>query len=159
MTSLGLHGTVIPISIVVLAIIELERGTGRARSRWAKLLRALEWLVMAVPPSLAMWSMFSGLGYGVLVAAEGLALLVWGAATTVRRRAILGLAIVTTAIVLSVAIPVVEGARRGLAGGTWLVVGAVGAAVLLAAGSALERSRARGGGRLSRLGEILEDWE
>ncbi len=157
--SLGLHGTVIPIGIVVLAVIELERSAGRARGRWAKLLRALEWLVMAVPPTLAMWSMFTGLGYGVLVAAEGFALLAWGAATAVRRRAILGLALVTTAIVLSVAIPVVEGARRGLAGGTWLIVGAVGAAVLLAAGSALERSRARVGGRLSRLGEILEEWE
>jgi hypothetical protein len=71
----------------------------------------------------------------------------------------MGLVAVTTAIVLGVTIPMFEEVRRGLTGGAWLVVGAIAAVVLIAAGSLIERQRIQIGKRLSHWGEILEDWE
>lgn len=157
--SLGLHVTVLMVSLVVLTVLELERGSTTATRSVSRALRLAEWITMTVPLGLAGWDMFGSLGYGFLFAAEGVALTVWAAASRVRRRAFLGLAAVATPIVLAVAIPVVEGARRGLAGGTWLVLGAVTAVLLMFAGSMIEKGRSRVGGKLGRFGEILEDWE
>jgi peptidoglycan/LPS O-acetylase OafA/YrhL len=103
--------------------------------------------------------MFDSLGYGLLLVAEGSALLVWGTLTRVRRRAAVGLAAITAAILLAVAIPVVEQVREGLAGGVWLTIGAVAAVLFILAGSLIEKSRRRLGDVRTRISEIIEEWE
>ena len=102
---------------------------------------------------------FASLGYALVLAAEGSALIVWGGLTRVRRRAVMGLVAVTTALLLGVLIPVLDEVRHGLAGGTWLIIGAVAAVVMIGAGSVIEKQRVRIGERLSRWEEILEGWE
>ena len=114
---------------------------------------------MIIPLLLAASQMFSALAYALVLAAEGLALIVWGGLTRVRRRAIVGLTAVTTALVLSALIPLLDNVRHGLTGGTWLILGAVGAVVMIGAGSLIEKQRTQIGERLAHWEEILEGWE
>jgi hypothetical protein len=114
---------------------------------------------MTVPLLLAASQTFGSLAYALVLAAEGLALIVWGGLTRVRRRALTGLVAVTAALLLGVLIPVLDEVRHGLAGGTWLIIGAAAAVVMIGAGSLIERQRAQIGERLSRWEEILESWE
>ena len=102
---------------------------------------------------------FDSLIYLLLLAAEGAALVTWGGITRVRRRAVVGLIAITTAILLAVLIPLLGEVRQGLTGGGWLIVGAVAALIFIIAGSLIEKQRVRIGQQLSRWGEILEDWE
>jgi hypothetical protein len=155
-----LHATVVLVAIVLLSVLEAERFRHRREGEaQPEAMRVAEWVVMTVPLVLATTEMFTNLGYGLLLAAEGLALTVWGAFTRVRRRAVVGLTAVTAAIVLAVMIPTIEGVRHGLTGGTWLVIGAVAAVVLIAAGSLIEKHRAQIGDRLAHWEEILESWD
>ncbi|MCP4305025.1 MAG: hypothetical protein GY788_09160 [bacterium] len=102
--------------------------------------------------------MFNSLWFGLVLLAEGLAVATWGALTEVRRRALVGVAAMVLAIVLSVAIPALHGLMVGLTGGTWLVVGAITATVFIVAGSIIERQRHAIGRRLADVAEILEHW-
>jgi hypothetical protein len=91
--------------------------------------------------------------------AEGLVLTGWGAVTRIRRRAFVGFGGAALAILLAAAIPTVRGVNEGLAGSTWLWVGAIAAVVFLIAGSTIERQRAAIGRQFGKLAEILEEWE
>ena len=157
---LELHATIVLVAAVLLAVLEVERHRHlRKGQAQPEALRISEWIVMAVPLLIAAIESFETLAYVLVLGAEGLALLVWAGLTRVRRRAVMGLVAVTTAIVLGVTIPMFEEVRRGLTGGAWLAVGAIAAVVLIAAGSLIERQRIQIGKRLSQWGEILEDWE
>jgi hypothetical protein len=157
---LELHATIVLVAAVLLAVLEVERHRYLRKGQpQPEALRISEWIVMAVPLLIAAVESFESLAYVLVLGAEGLALLVWAGLTRVRRRAVTGLVAVTTAIVLGVTIPMFEEVRRGLTGGAWLVVGAIAAVVLIAAGSLIERQRIQIGKRLSQWGEILEDWE
>jgi len=158
--TLELHSIVLTISVATLAALEIERHRLRAEGREAPAgVGALEWALMAAPMTLAVVDAFGDLSYAVLLAAEGIALLVWGTVTQTRRRAFAGIGGIVTAIALAVVIPVVEGVRRGLAGETWLIIGAVAAVVLIAAGSMIEKRRERIGRRLAHVVEIVEGWQ
>ena len=157
---LELHATIVLVAAVLLVVLEVERHRYLRKGQpQPEALRISEWIVMAVPLLIAAVESFESLAYVLVLGAEGLALLVWAGLTRVRRRAVMGLVAVTTAIVLGVTIPMFEEVRRGLTGGAWLVVGAIAAVVLIAAGSLIERQRIQIGKRLSQWGEILEDWE
>lgn len=157
---LELHATVVLVAAVLLAVLDVERYR-RTRNGLAQseVLRAAEWLVMVLPLMIAVGKSFDSLAYLLLLAAEGAALMTWGGITRVRRRAIVGLIAITTAIVLAVLIPLVGEVREGLTGGGWLIVGAVAALIFIVAGSLIEKQRVRIGEQLSRWSEILEAWE
>jgi hypothetical protein len=157
---LELHATVVLVSVVLLAVLDVERYRHRRNGQsQPESLRVLEWVAMIIPLLLAASQMFSALAYALVLAAEGLALIVWGGLTRVRRRAIVGLTAVTTALVLSALIPLLDNVRHGLTGGTWLILGAVGAVVMIGAGSLIEKQRTQIGERLAHWEEILEGWE
>ena len=158
---LEVHAAVVMVAVVLLFMLDVERfrrrREGLASPDW---LPIAEWAVMASPLALAVAEMVvTSLVYGFVLAAEGVALIVWGGLTTVRRRALMGLVAVTAAILLSVLIPLIQGVRGGLTGGWWLVVGSIAAVVFIAAGSLIEKFRTRVGRRLAQWGEILEEWE
>jgi hypothetical protein len=155
-----LHATVVLVSVVLLAVLDVERYRHRRDGEsQPESLRVIEWIAMVVPLLLAASQMFSSLVYALVLAAEGLALIVWGGLTRVRRRAVVGLVAVTTALVLSALIPFLDSLRHGLTGGTWLIIGAIGAVVMIGAGSLIEKQRTKIGERLAHWEEILEEWE
>jgi peptidoglycan/LPS O-acetylase OafA/YrhL len=103
--------------------------------------------------------MLDDLNFGLLLMAEGLVLLVWGFESRIKRRALVGIIGVVTAITIGVVVPVVSGAREGFGSGGWLIVGAVMAVLLIVAGSNVSRYRTSFGQHLDRVGAKLEDWE
>jgi hypothetical protein len=159
--TLELHATVLSVSIVLLIMIEVERYRRRREGldipSW---LRIAEWVVTVIPLALAAREMITtSLAYGLLLGAEGFALLAWGTLSRVRRRAMLGLAAITAAVLMAVMIPLIQGASQNLTGGWWLVIGGVAGVVFIAAGSLIEKYRTRVGDRLTEWGEIIERWE
>jgi len=157
---LTLHAAVVISSFTLLATVELERHRRRlAEQEIPEGLYHLEWILMLAPLVLAVADMFESLWFGLALFAEGLLLAGWGALTGVRRRALLGVGAMVTAIILSVIIPALHGINTGLTGGTWLAIGAVAATVFIITGSAIERRRHAIGRRLAHIAEILEHWE
>jgi hypothetical protein len=158
--TLTLHAAVALTSAALLAVLEIERHRRHDEhpATPAALARA-EWVLMIAPMAMAAYSMGDHLSYGIVLFLEGLLLTAWGAMTRIRRRAFIGFGGAVLAILLSAAIPMAAGARAGLTQGTWLLIGAIAAAVFIAVGSTIERQRAAIGRRLHDLSEILEDWE
>jgi hypothetical protein len=159
--TLELHATVLSVSLVLLVMIEIERYRRRREDLdipdW---LRIAEWVVILAPLVLAAREMVTtSLAYGLLLGAEGLALLGWGTLSQVRRRAILGLAAISVAVIMVVMIPLVRGVGQDLTGGGWLVIGGIAAAAFITTGSMIEKYRTRVGAQLKQWGEILERWE
>lgn len=158
--TLGLHGAVALISAALLVVLEIERRRRAAADLPAlDALNRAEWILMIAPMALAAFSMPERLWYGLVLFAEGLAFTAWGAASRVLRRGLVGFGGVVLAVLLSAAIPIIEGARRGLTTNTWLVIAALAAVVFITIGSTIERRRVAIGRQLRRIGEIVEDWE
>nr|MDJ0924304.1 hypothetical protein [Acidimicrobiia bacterium] len=157
---LTLHAAVMIVSVTLLATIELDRfRRAMADQPIPHGIHHLEWVLMLAPMVLAVADMFESLWFGLILFAEGALLTWWGAMTEVRRRALLGIGAMVTAIILSVVIPAMHGVSGGLTGGTWLAIGAVAAVVFIGTGSVIERRRHTIGRRLARIAEILEHWE
>lgn len=160
--SLGVLATITAVSVVLLAMIEVERLRRRRENldvteEW---LRVIEWAAMLSPLLLAGREMVTtSLTYGLLLGFEGAALLAWGTLTEVRRRVVLGLTAITAAILMSVMVPLIEGIGGNLTGGWWLVIGGIAAVVFITIGSILEKYRTRIGERLAKTVDILEHWE
>ncbi len=157
---LTLHAAIVIVSVTLLATVELERHRRHVADQPVPHgLHHLEWALMLAPLALAVADMFESLWFGLALFSEGALLTGWGALSEVRRRALLGVGAMVTAIVLSVIIPALHGIGGGLTGGTWLAIGAVAATLFIIAGSAIERSRSAIGRRLAHIAEILEHWE
>ena len=157
---LTLHAAVIISSVTLLATVELERHRRHlSEQEIPDGLHHLEWVLMLAPLVLAVAGMFESLWFGLTLFVEGLLLTAWGIMSEVRRRALLGVGAIVSAIILSAVIPALHGANAGLTGGTWLTIGAVTATVFILAGSAIERRRHAIGRRLAYIAEILEHWE
>ena len=159
--SLELHASVATVSAALLIMIEVERHR-RQQQRLDPVdwLRLAEWIVMLAPLALAARDMVTtSILYGLLLGGEGLALVVWGIVSHVRRRAIVGLGAITASVLMVVMIPLIEGVGRNLTGGLWLVIGGVAAVVFIASGVILEKYRTSIGERLTSFGDILERWE
>jgi len=114
---------------------------------------------MLFPPALCVADAAGDLWYLGVMAAEGAVLMAWGILTEVRRRALLGVAVLALTIILAAIIPLSRGVSAGLTGGTWLAIGAGAAALLIAIGSTLERQRRRIGRALAAAGRAMEGWE
>jgi hypothetical protein len=154
------HETIVPIAATMLTIIGIERKRRRdAGGILPDGMRIAEWALMVIPMVMAGADGISDLRYLGLLAAEGIALAGWGIVSEVRRRAFAGITGVFAAAAMFASIPVLEGTRGGLSGGTWLVIGAIAAVTLITLGSTLERYRTRIGTAMGRISTILEDWE
>jgi hypothetical protein len=151
----------VPVGLALLAEVEI----GRWATRWSLLpdeggasLRGLEWaavVTLAGPPLLrlldgAVWHVALAVGVGA-------GLLVWGAATHVRRRVYTGAATVAAAVVLTVTVPLV--ANLDLQGGYVWTVLAVAGVVLLGAASSVEHGRRTARGALRRVDQLMAGWE
>ena len=159
--SLNATVTVLAVAVVVLTMIEVERfrlrRAGQKPDEW---LFIVEWLVMLAPLLMAARNMVAiSMAYGLLLAGEGAALLAWGIVTQVRRRAVLGLAAATAAVLMAVMIPLIEGFDGTMSQGWWLLIGGIAAVSFITAGSVIEKYRTRIGERLTQFGTILERWE
>jgi hypothetical protein len=156
---MSLHAAALTASVALLGVLELERIRYELEDAFVPgWVDQAEWILMLAAPVVAVDEMFGALWFGFVLFAEGLGLAAWGILTQVRRRALVGVAVMTAAILLAVAIPAIHGLMVGLAAGTWLAIGAVAAVVFIAAGSAIERQRHAIGRRLAHIGEILEHW-
>jgi hypothetical protein len=153
------HAYAVPTALVLLAIIELERLRNRLVDREPPdELRYAEWVLMLGPTAMAAIDMFDERIVGLLLAGEGLAILLWALATEVRRRLVVGFGAITCAVFIIVGILLAGEIREG-GQGTLLTVGIVAAVLLILVGSVLEKSRERVGRTVRRITTALEDWE
>jgi hypothetical protein len=97
-------------------------------------------------------------GYAVLAGAVGILLTGWGVVTRVRRRVATGSVVVTAAVVMLIGVPLVRLLPAVDTTVGWLLMIALGLAVLLFA-SLLEKGRAAVRNGLSRFAEATEGWE
>jgi len=160
MFDLATHTTIVLVAVAILAVLESERLLRKREGReYTDVLRMLEWIAISAPLVLAAVEMLDNLNFGLLMVIEGAALIIWGFASRITRRVIVGLAGVITAITIGVVTPVVSGVREGFGSGGWLITGAVMAVVFIVAGSNISKYRASFGRQLGRIGSVLEDWE
>jgi len=153
------HAYAVPTAVVLLAIIELERLRSRLVGRRPPdELRYAEWVLMLGPPAMAAIDMFDERAIGLLLAGEGIAILLWAFATEVRRRLVVGLGAITCSVLITVGILLAGEVEEG-AQGTLLTVGIVAAVLLILIGSVLEKSRERVGRAVKRITAALEEWE
>jgi hypothetical protein len=155
------HLTVVPVVVTLLVVIEVERSRRRREEQEPspRPLRLLEWALMLAPLALCVADAAQELWYLGVLAAEGAGLMAWGMLSEVRRRALLGVGALAMTILLAAIIPLSRGISAGLAGGTWLGIGAGAAVLLIALGSTLERQRRRLGLALAAASRAMEGWE
>ena len=156
---------VVPAAATVLTVLALERLRARLLDKpftrdMSDAVTYTEVAAMVVPMVVAAWPAYQrpSLGHLVLLAGEAALLVVWALVTHVRRRLVWGAVGLVAVVVYPIARVLVEVFRGGITGGAMLGIGAVVALVLIVVGSLLERSRARIGDAVRRLGEALEDW-
>jgi hypothetical protein len=157
------HAYAVVIAFVLLVILEMER------FRLARLTDApdhrrdervlAEWIVMCVPPVMALFDAVQEMGFALLLGVEAAVILLWALATEVRRRLLVGALGVVVAPVIPVGYVVADAVTGGISTGTMLVIGAIAAVVLITVGSVLERSRVKVGLAVRKASEVLERWE
>ena len=96
---------------------------------------------------------------GLLLVGEGIAILLWAFATQVRRRLVVGLGAITSAIFITVGILLANEFSKEGGEGTLLIIGIVAAVLLILIGSMLEMWKARVGRTVKRVTTALEEWE
>jgi hypothetical protein len=97
-------------------------------------------------------------GHAVVAMLVGLAIVGWGAVTTVRRRLAAGVVVIVVAVVLLVAVPLVRLLPAWGGAGVWLLLVGLGSVAVVAA-TVLERGRVVVRSALGRLGELTVGWE
>jgi len=96
--------------------------------------------------------------YALEAGAVGILVALWGVVTRVRRRVATGALVVLVAVVLLVAVPLVQLLPAWGGAGVWLLLAGVGLVAVLVA-TMLERGRAAVRTTLGRIGEVTADWE
>src|SRR6266542_1583981 len=85
-------------------------------------------------------------------------LCIWGAATRVRRRVIVGSVMLLLSLFGMIAVPVAQAVPEFHAAALWIVLTAVGL-VLMTIAVSLERGRARLTAAVNRIDQLLQGWE
>ena len=88
----------------------------------------------------------------------GAGIAVWGVITRVRRRVMSGVAVVLTATVLLVAVPLLNLLPEWRGAGLWVLIAGVGIAAMLVAGL-MEQGRAAANAAIGRFWEATRGWE
>jgi len=150
----------IPVGLTLLVVVEMTRAQHRrARKPLAPELRLLEHagMLLVVGAALAQ-TVTRTTSYGLLAGLLGIGLCVWGAATRVRRRVIVGSVTLLLALVGMLAVPVAQLVPEFHAAALWIVLTAVGL-VLMTIAVSLERGRAHLAAAVSRIDQLLQGWE
>jgi hypothetical protein len=152
----------VPIGLVFLVQAGIVRTWARAREVDPSVAAAripLEWigmLTMLVAPMAQIVTISPA--RGLIAIGIGLLFAVWGVATRVRRRLLVGVAAVVAAVVLMLVGPIAGFVREVQGAAVWVLL-AVAGVVLIVIATSLERGRARLASALKRLDELLEGWE
>src|SRR5665648_309143 len=96
--------------------------------------------------------------YALEAGVVGILVALWGVVTRVRRRVAAGALVVLVAVVLLLAVPLVQLLPAWGGAGVWLLLAGVGLVAVLVA-TMLERGRAAVRTTLGRIGEVTADWE
>jgi hypothetical protein len=151
----------VPIGLTLLVVVALVRrdARGRGRDPSAASVVALEMVGIAFVVGAALvQSVTTSLVYTAVALALGLAIGAWGVVTKVRRRVAAGVAIVVAAMVLLVALPLVQLLPAWSSALLWACIAGVGILALLAA-TLLEQGRSVVRRVLKGFGELTEGWE
>jgi hypothetical protein len=150
----------IPVGLTLLVVVEMTRAQHRrARKPFAPELRLLEHagMLLVVGAALAQ-TVTRTTSYGLLAGLLGIGLCIWGAATRVRRRVIVGSVTLLLALFAMIAVPVAQAVPEVHAAALWIVLTAVGL-VLMTIAVSLERGRARLTAAVNRIDQLLQGWE
>jgi len=111
---------------------------------------------VAAPPLFEMLA--TSVAFGGLAAAFGTALVLYGIATKVRRRVVVGGATVVLAAVLLIAVPLAPLVPQLHGPALWIALGVLGA-LLISAATMIERGRRRFAELRTSLDELTAGWE
>jgi len=152
---------VAPVGLAVLVAVGLWRRDRRQLGQAVAdpVVVALERVGVAllVGPSLVQ-AVTDSVAYVPVVLALGLAVTAWGAITKVRRRLALGALIVLLAVLILVAVPLVQLLPSWEGAALWVLIAVVGLVAVLVA-AFLERGKAAARKGLARFAEVTQDWE
>ncbi|HEY5156296.1 MAG TPA: hypothetical protein VIJ47_16255, partial [Acidimicrobiales bacterium] len=151
----------LPIGVTVLVIVGLARWDRQRHEqvRSTPTLVALEYLGMLLVVSPALVQIVAAdLWYVLLAIAEGGALVVWGALTRVRRRALFGVVAIVVGAALVLIVPLVDLAPKVRGPWLWLTIAAVGLVTVLVA-AFLEQGRGAAQRAVTKLRELTSEWE
>ncbi|MGH2530352.1 MAG: hypothetical protein ACRDH0_13615 [Actinomycetota bacterium] len=150
-----------PIGLAALAVVEVlrwdhrRRGVPAHRPELVALeVAAIAFLIGASPIRVVQGSSLAGVVGAIL----GSLVAAWGALTHVRRRLFVGVAAAAGCLLLIVLVPLAKNIPDVEGVTLWLLLGAVGVAVVVIA-TALERARAPLGAVLRHVGELMDGWE
>ncbi len=149
----------VPIGLVLLTEVQILRKVLRdsAADVNGREVIMLEWLgvgLLGAPPLVEMFT--TGIGFGFVAFGAAALVLLWGAVTRVRRRAIAAASLATAAAVL-----ILFAAGAGSAPDSaffWIVAVGIGFAVMLVA-ALIEAYRSKKGQLMARFDQIMEGWE
>jgi hypothetical protein len=151
----------VPVGLAMLSVLTLWRRDRRRRD-----------LSLATPPIVTLevvgaaflvgasfvQAVTVSLAYALIGMAVGAVVIAWGAVSQVRRRLVEGAVIDVGAVVLLVAVPLVDLLPGWQGAGLWLLIGAAGLVALLAA-TLLEQSRTAVRRGVARFSEVTQGWE
>jgi hypothetical protein len=150
-----------PMGVAILAVVELWR---RDRKQHGGLVAATEIVVLELTGvaflvgAAFVQTLTEAVVYAVPAAVLGLALMLWGVLTKVRRRPATGAAIVLASLVLLVAVPLVGLLPAWQGAALWVLIAGVGLVALLVA-SFLEQGKAAVHKGLKQFSEATVGWE
>jgi hypothetical protein len=151
----------VPIGLAILTVVELWR---LDRSQHGGSVAATEIVVLELTGVALLVSasfvqtVTEAVGYAVLAAALGLAVMGWGVLTKVRRRLAAGASVVLVSLVMLVAVPLVGLLPAWQGAALWVLIAGVGLLALLVA-SFLEQGKRAVHKGLSQFGEATAGWE
>jgi hypothetical protein len=150
----------IPVGLTLLVVVEMTRAQGRRAGRLAvPELRLLDYAGMLLLVGAALvQTVTRATGYGLVASLLGIGLCVWGAATRVRRRVVVGSVTLLLALFGMIVMPVAQMVPEFRGAALWIVLTAVGF-VLIAVAVSLEQGRARLAAAASRIDRLMEGWE
>jgi hypothetical protein len=149
----------VPIAVVLLAEADiLHRMTAGARDeKRSTALLILEWsgiALLSLPPIIEMFT--TDVAFGLLGFGFAVGLLMWALLTRVKRRVLAAAVVATLSVMLTLAAAAASNAPANAA--FWIIGGGVGFSIMLIAGL-VEAYRSRSGALMTRLGDLMEDWE
>jgi hypothetical protein len=149
----------VPIAVVLLAEADiLHRMTAGARDEKRSIaLLILEWsgvALLGLPPIIEMFT--TDVAFGLLGFGFAVGLLMWALLTRVKRRVLAAAVVATLSVMLTLAAAAASNAPTNAA--FWIVGGGIGFSIMLIAGI-VEAYRSRSGALMTRLGDLMEDWE
>jgi hypothetical protein len=150
----------IPVGLTLLVVVEMSRAQRRRAGRpLDHELRLLEHAGMLLVVGAALvQTVTRTTSYGLLASLLAIGLCVWGAATKVRRRVVVGSVTVLLALFGMIAVPVAQLVPEFRGAALWIVLTVVGL-VLVTVALSLEQGRPRLASAVGRIDRLMQGWE